>query len=170
MKIFILSLSLFIAFYSNTSANEENCEILDHSISPPDYAETEEEKILRLERELLLALEYYDGCLEVVEASSSSSPSASASAAGEQVQVSSSAADESANTIPADNSPSIEGFDDLFDGENGDTPEDIPEDSTDDLTAAQMKATARAEKDPVQREKYWDLYREYKGIKKDKKD
>ena len=165
MKTFILSLFLFTAFYAYTSAYE-NCEIMDHSISPPDYAETEEEKILRLERELLLALEYYDGCLEVVEASSSSSPSASASAAGEQVQASSSATDESANTIPVENSTS-EGFNELLVGENGDTPEDIPEDSTDDLTAAQMKATARAEKDPVQREKYWDLYREYKGIKKD---
>lgn len=167
MKIFISLISLFTACYAYSSVYEENCEIIDHSISPPDYAETEEEKILRLERELLLALEYYDGCLEVVEPSSSSSSSASASAAGEQVQASSSANDESANTIPADNSPSSEGFDELLAGENGDTPEDIPEDSTDDLTAAQMKATARAEKDPVQREKYWDLYREYKGIKKD---
>ena len=90
----------------------------------------------------LLALEYYDGCLEVVDLALS--PSASASAAGEQVQASSSA-NESANAIPADNSPSSEGFDELLAGENGDTPEDIPEDSTDDLTAAQMKA-ARAEK------------------------
>ena len=67
-----------MALYISASASDGNCQVIDHSINPPEYAETEEEKVLRLERELLLALEYYDGCLEVVETSSSSSPSASA--------------------------------------------------------------------------------------------
>lgn len=167
MKKFLVVTSLFIAFCAFSSSYEENCQIVDHSIDPPDYAETEEEKILRLEEELLLALQYYDGCLEIVEATPSSSPSASGSAKGEQVQTSKSSYEETTDSVLADDSSSNEGNDELITGDNGDTPEDIPEDSTDDLTAAQMKATARAEKDPVMREKYWDLYRKYKGIKKD---
>ena len=166
MKKFFVVASLSISFCV-FSSYEENCQILDHSIGPPDYAETEEEKILRLEKELLLALEYYDGCLEIVEANSSSSPSASGSAAGDQVQTPKSSSNETIDSVPADISPSKEGVDEVIAGDNGDTPEDIPDDSTDDLTAAQMKAIARAEKDPVKREKYWDLYREYKNIKKD---
>ena len=86
MKKLIFLPFFLIALYLSASASDGNCQIIDHSINPPDYAETEEEKVLRLERELLLALEYYDGCLEVVETSSSSSPSASSSATGEQVQ------------------------------------------------------------------------------------
>lgn len=170
MKKFIFLPLLHMALYISASASDGNCQVIDHSINPPEYAETEEEKVLRLERELLLALEYYDGCLEVVETSSSSSPSASASASGEQVQASSNTTEGQTSTIPADSPSMKEGVDELIAGENGDIPEDIPDDSTDDLTAAQMKATAKAEKDPILREEYWDLYREYKGIKKNKKD
>ena len=54
----------------------------------------------------------------------------------------------------------------MVSGDNGADPEDIPADSSDDLTAAQMKAVARAEKNPVIKERYWQAYRKYKGINK----
>ena len=163
MKTFVILFFILSSSLGYSSSYDEECQILDHSISPPDYAETEEEKITRLETELFLALEYYDSCLEAVESNTSSSSSASSSASGEQTQVSDSSSAESALV---NNPSSQEQLNQYIEGENGDTPEDIPDDSTDDVTAAQMKATARAEKDPEKREKYWNLYREYKGIKK----
>ena len=120
-----------MALYISASASDGNCQVIDHSIN---LCRNRRKKVLRL-RELLLALEYYDGCLEVVETSSSSSPSASASASGEQVQASSNTTEGQTSTIPADSPSMKEGVDELIAGENGDIPEDIPDDSTDDLTA-----------------------------------
>ena len=165
MKTLVILFFILSSSFGYSSSYDEECQILDHSINPPDYAETEEERITRLETELFLALEYYDSCLEVVESNTLSS--ASSSASGEQTQVSDSSSEESTESVLVNNPSSQEKLDQYIKGENGDTPKDIPDDSTDDMTAAQMKATARAEKDPDKREKYWNLYREYKGIKKE---
>ena len=167
MKTFIILFFILSSSFGYSSSYDEECQILDHSISPPDYAETEEERITRLETELFLALEHYDSCLEAAELNTSPSSSASSSASGEQTQVSNSSSGESAESVLDNNPRSQEELDQYIQGVNGDTPEDIPADSTDDVTAAQMKATAKAEKDPDKREKYWNLYREYKGIKKE---
>jgi len=55
--------------------------------------------------------------------------------------------------------------DDIVTGDNGSTPKDIPDISSDDTTARQLRAVAEEEEDPVLKEIYWDAYREYKGIK-----
>ena len=65
-----------ISLYSFSEADEE-CSNTNFEVSPPDYAETEEEKVLRLELELMLALEQFDSCLEQMENSVSSSSSSS---------------------------------------------------------------------------------------------
>jgi len=148
-----------ISLYSFSEADEE-CSNTNFEVSPPDYAETEEEKVLRLELELMLALEQFDSCLEQMEnsVSSSSSSSQSSSASGDEPQ-------ESKNSTEAISNVNEENSE-MVSGDNGADPEDIPADSSDDLTAAQMKAVARAEKDPVIKERYWQAYRKYKGINK----
>lgn len=157
--ISIYSLLLITSLYSFPEA-DEGCSNTIFEVSPPDYAETEEEKVLRLEMELMLALEQFDSCLEKMEnsISSSSSSSQSSSASGDEPQESKDSTVAISN-VDQENS-------EVVSGDNGADPEDIPPDTTDDLTAAQMKAVARTEKDPVMKERYWQAYRKYKGINK----
>ncbi len=166
IKIFIILNCFFYSFLVYSSSEiEDECLNTDFEISPPDYAETEEEKVLRLEAELMLALEQFDSCLEALETSaaasdsSSSSSSQSSSASGDEPQKSKSKTEEINANVIEENSQTLA-------GDNGADPEDIPPDSTDDLTAAQMKAVARAEQDPATRERYWNAYRKYKESKK----
>ncbi len=49
---------------------------------------------------------------------------------------------------------------------NGKVPEDIPPADNDSVLEAQIRKAAMAEKDPETREKLWDEYRKYKGVKK----
>jgi len=55
--------------------------------------------------------------------------------------------------------------------QNGETdgksrvPADIPKGSGDDIVARQLREMAKSEKDPILREKLWNEYRRYKGIK-----
>ena len=44
-------------------------------------------------------------------------------------------------------------------------PADIPSGSDDDVVARQLREAASRETDPAVREKLWDEYRKYKGIK-----
>jgi hypothetical protein len=44
-------------------------------------------------------------------------------------------------------------------------PEDIPSGNDDDVVARQLREAAMREPDPAIREKLWDEYRKYKGIK-----
>ena len=44
-------------------------------------------------------------------------------------------------------------------------PADIPDGSDDDVVARQLREAAMREPDPDLREKLWDEYRKYKGIK-----
>ena len=44
-------------------------------------------------------------------------------------------------------------------------PSDIPSGSGDDVVARQLREAASRETDPAVREKLWDEYRKYKGIK-----
>jgi len=48
---------------------------------------------------------------------------------------------------------------------NGKIPEDIPSAENDDVIAAQIRLAAESETDPDRREKLWNEYRKYKGIK-----
>ena len=65
----------------------------------------------------------------------------------------------------AENISSVEGDakktnlpDDIVIGDNGSTPKDIPDISTDDTTARQLRAVAEEEEDPALKEIYWDEY------------
>lgn len=48
---------------------------------------------------------------------------------------------------------------------NGATPKDIPAANNDDAIAAQIRLAAESETDPEIREKLWNEYRKYKGLK-----
>ncbi|MEX0615839.1 MAG: hypothetical protein WD177_08020, partial [Methylophaga sp.] len=48
---------------------------------------------------------------------------------------------------------------------NGAIPEDIPAANNDDAIAAQIRLAAESETDPEIREKLWNEYRKYKGLK-----
>ncbi len=49
--------------------------------------------------------------------------------------------------------------------QNGAIPEDIPAANNDDAIAAQIRLAAESETDPEIREKLWNEYRKYKGLK-----
>lgn len=51
------------------------------------------------------------------------------------------------------------------DGKYGPPPEDIPSGEDDDIVARQIREAALNEPDPELREKLWDEYRRYKGLK-----
>ena len=46
------------------------------------------------------------------------------------------------------------------------TPDDIPSATYDDVVARQLREAAQAEEDPLIRERLWDEYRNYMGLKK----
>ncbi|MEO1421316.1 MAG: hypothetical protein AAFU66_10250, partial [Pseudomonadota bacterium] len=46
------------------------------------------------------------------------------------------------------------------------TPDDIPSATSDDVVARQLREAAQAEEDPLIRERLWDEYRNYMGLKK----
>ena len=50
-------------------------------------------------------------------------------------------------------------------GGSGATPEDIPDANNDDAVAAQIRLAAELEKDPVKKEKLWNEYRKYTGLR-----
>ena len=49
-------------------------------------------------------------------------------------------------------------------GNNGKTPEDIPDTENDDALAAQIRYAAENEKNPEKRKQLWNEYRKYKGL------
>jgi len=171
MKIsYIIFISLSAIHFSLNASLDiaEDCSNTDFDSTRPAYAETEEERVERLEGELMLALNQFDSCLEIMErnqsSTSSSQSSQSSSAEGDEK-------DKEQTKLPENQSDKK--YDEAKDantdevtGDNGATPKDIPADSTDDIIAAQMKLVARAEIDLVKKKEAWDRYRVYKGIKK----
>lgn len=172
----ILTLFLFSIHSFSSSLNVDECSAYDVQYDEPNYAETEEERIIRMEQQLEALLNSFEECVAATDASfsetnsqsnKSSSSSASNSATGNE-------------TIPNKkeetvNIASVEGDTDninppnnIVQGDNGSIPKDIPDIATDDTTARQLRAVAENEKDPVLKEVYWDAYREYKGIKSSK--
>lgn len=172
---FILSSTLY--FYSNNSFSSnlyiEECNVSNTQNNRPNYAETEEERITRMDQQLENLLNSFEECIAATDMSfsasssqsnDSSSSSASNSASGnetipnnkEEISNIDSVEGGSRNTYPAD---------EMIQNDNGSTPKDIPDIATDDTTARQLRAVAESEKDPLLKEVYWDAYREYKGIK-----
>lgn len=152
----------------------------------PTYAETEEERIKRLDKELEAALSQFDECLDDSEksqnssSSSSSSSSASTTISGDLPSIKQSknqtkpySQEGNINGVKASSSKNqdsgnINGTQ-KHQMNNGSIPKDIPLKTNDDIVAVQLREMAINEQDPELKEKYWDKYREYKGIKKEEK-
>jgi hypothetical protein len=168
---FIISLVIcFCHFGLNASTGSvDECSNTNFEIIEPEYAETEEERVSRIEEELMAALNQFDGCLEEINQSksisSSSQSSQSSSAVGDEpTKIEEKSTESVTNERNYENN--VKSTEDFAISENGSIPKDIPEGTNDDTVARQMRATAMAEKDPEKKKLYWDLYREYKGIKK----
>jgi hypothetical protein len=168
MKNKFITYFLILSCHLGLSAGPDEvdkCSNTDFAISAPDYAETEEEKVLRLEQELLDALNQFDSCLEPIsnsQSSSSASSNASNSASGDE-PLENMASQEPSSQEP---SSSTEPTQDTGSSKNGAIPEDIPSGVDDDVIAKQYRRVAEAETDPAMKRLYWDAYLDYKGIKK----
>jgi hypothetical protein len=182
MKSLRFSLYLFILLISlNNFSEEENvslsaidCDNTEFGSTEPIYAETEEEKIRRLEKELEQALAQFDNC--IVEESKSSeesggggaAASASTTASGEN-NSESSAEPSSASSTSAVSDGDInleEPNSRQLSSSNGSIPKDVALIDDDDIVATQLRELAMSEEDQNLRDQLWDKYREYKGIKK----
>ena len=175
--IYFLILFSLLYFYSNDSyssdLNVEECNFSNTKNNEPNYAETEEERITRMDQELEALLNSFEECVAATDASftaissqsnDSSGSSATNSASGSEIIPNKK--EESSDIASAEGGANnINPPDNIVQGDNGSTPKDIPDIATDDTTARQLRAVAEGEKDPLLKEIYWDAYREYKGIK-----
>ena len=188
-----LILSFFI--FSAEKTESIDCENDYFETTKPKYAETEQERVQRLEKELEQALSQFDECLEDTSnaaggggSSSNSSNSSSESVSGLEQSSANTESTESSTIageeitqkedsgskkdfLPEAANGNEKGKEEKETSRNlrmGSIPKDIPIESDDDIVARQLRQLAMAEKDPVKKEQYWDKYREYKGIKKEK--
>ena len=174
LTIFIL-LSYSPNSYSS-NLNVEECNPSDIQYDEPNYAETEEERIIRMDQQLEALLNSFEECVAATDASfsetnsqsnKSSSSSASNSATGNETIPNKK--EETANIASVEgDTDNINPPNNIVQDDNGSIPKDIPDIATDDTTARQLRAVAENEKDPLLKEVYWDAYREYKGIKSSK--
>ena len=183
MRSLRFSLYFFILLISlNNFTEEENislstidCDNTEFESTEPIYAETEEEKIRRLEKELEQALAQFDNC--IVEESKSLEESGGGAAAA-SASTTASGENESENLKESSSTPSTSIISDgdfnleesnsrQISSSNGSIPKDVELiDDDDDIVATQLRELAMAEEDPNLRDQLWDKYREYKGIKK----
>ena len=170
-------LTAIILFYSlnsySSTLNIEECNTSEIKYDEPLYAETEEERVIRMDQKLEELLNNFEECVEAAESSfsennsqssNSKSSSASNSASGNEIILNKQEEKSEISSIDGDTKDSNLP-DDIVQGDNGSTPQDIPDISTDDTTAKQLRAVAEGEEDPYLKEIYWDAYWEYKGIK-----
>jgi len=186
MRSLRFSLYFFILLISlNNFTEEENislstidCDNTEFESTEPIYAETEEEKIRRLEKELEQALAQFDNC--IVEESKSSEESGGGGGAAASASTTASGENESENLKESSSTPSTSIMSDgdinleesnsrQISSSNGSIPKDVVLIDDDDIVARQLRELAMAEEDPNLRDQLWDKYREYKGIKKGNK-
>ena len=182
MRSLRFSLYFFILLISlNNFTEEENislstidCDNTEFESTEPIYAETEEEKIRRLEKELEQALAQFDNC--IVEESKSLEESGGGAAAA-SASTTASGENESENLKESSSTPSTSIMSDgdinleesnsrQLSSSNGSIPKDVALINDDDIVATQLRELAMSEEDPNLRDQLWDKYREYKGIKK----
>jgi hypothetical protein len=170
--ILLISLNNF-SEEENVSLSAIDCDNTEFRSTEPIYAETEEEKIRRLEKELEQALAQFDNC--IIEESKSSEESGGGAAASASTTASGENNSESSAESSIASSTSAVSDGDLnleesnsrqLSSSNGSIPQDIPLKEDDDIVAKQLRELAMAEEDQNLREQLWDKYREYKGIKK----
>ena len=182
MRSLRFSLYFFILLISlNNFTEEENislstidCDNTEFESTEPIYAETQEEKIRRLEKELEQALAQFDNC--IVEESTSLKESGGGGAAA-SASTTASGENESENLKESSSTPSTSIMSDgdinleesnsrQLSSSNGSIPKDVALINDDDIVATQLRELAMSEEDPNLRDQLWDKYREYKGIKK----
>ena len=183
MRSLRFSLYFFILLISlNNFTEEENislstidCDNTEFESTEPIYAETEEEKIRRLEKEFEQALAQFDNC--IVEESKSLKESGGGAAAAASASTTASGENESENLKESSSTPSTSIMSDgdinleesnsrQLSSSNGSIPKDVALINDDDIVATQLRELAMSEEDPNLRDQLWDKYREYKGIKK----
>ena len=183
MKSLRFSLYFFIILISLNNFSEEDnvslsaidCDNTEFESTEPIYAETEEEKIRRLEKELEQALAQFDNC--IVEESKSLKESGGGGAAAASASTTASGENESENLKESSSTPSTSIISDgdinleepnsrQLSSSNGSIPKDVALINDDDIVATQLRELAMSEEDPNLRDQLWDKYREYKGIKK----
>ena len=158
----------------NISLSSIDCDNTEFESTEPIYAETEEEKIIRLEKELEQALTQFDNC--IVEESKSLKESGGGGAAA-FASTTASGENESENLKESSSTPSTSIMSDgdinleesnsrQLSSSNGSIPKDVALINDDDIVATQLRELAMSEEDPNLRDQLWDKYREYKGIKK----
>jgi len=174
--IILISLNNF-SEEENVSLSAIDCDNTEFGSTEPIYAETEEEKIRRLEKELEQALAQFDNC--IVEESTSLKESGGGGAAA-SASTTASGENESENLKESSSTPSTSIISDgdfnleesnsrQISSSNGSIPKDVVLIDDDDIVATQLRELAMAEEDPNLRDQLWDKYREYKGIKKGSK-
>ena len=173
-NISLSAIILLFSFYSYSSTlSIEKCNSSEIKYDEPKYAETEEERIIRMDQKLEALLNNFEECVEATESSfsesnnqSSNSKSSSASNSASGNEMIPNKQEEKSEILSVEGDTKDSNLpDDIVQGDNGSTPKDIPDISTDDTTARQLRAVAEDEEDPYLKEIYWDAYREYKGIK-----
>ena len=171
--LLIISLNNFTE-EENISLSTIDCDNTEFESTEPIYAETEEEKIRRLEKELEQALAQFDNC--IVEESKSLKESGGGGAAA-FASTTASGENESENLKESSSTPSTSIISDgdinleepnsrQLSSSNGSIPKDVALINDDDIVATQLRELAMSEEDPNLRDQLWDKYREYKGIKK----
>ena len=175
----LLSLILALIFSSHAESSDfsiDECDTSELKSSEPIYAETEEERLIRMDQDLIELLNQFEECVEATNSSFSSSSSQSSSSNSSSNSSASNTASGN-ETIPdqkektSENSSDDETAknsnlpDNVVQGDNGSTPKDIPDIASDDTTARQLRAEAEGTNDPGLKALYWDAYRQYKGIK-----
>ena len=174
-----LSLIFALIFSSHVETSDFIIDECDTSVlksSEPIYAETEEERLIRMDLDFIELLNQFEECVEATNSSFSSSNSQSSSANSASNSTASNTASGN-ETIPDQKEKTVESSsvektaensnlpDNIIQGDNGSTPKDIPDIATDDTTAKQLRAEAQGTDDPELKALYWDAYRQYKGIK-----
>ncbi len=171
--LLVLSLHIYSPNAFGLNLNIEECNSVSIKYDEPDFAETEEERIIRMDLQLEALLNSFEECVQATNLSlseisnqskSSESASASNSASGSEIIIETQDDASELASINVDEKDSIIP-ENIPQSDNGSTPKDIPDISTDDTTARQLRAVADSEKDPLLKDIYWDEYRKYKGIK-----
>lgn len=184
MKSLRFSLYFFIILISLNNFSEEDnvslsaidCDNTEFESTEPIYAETEEEKIRRLEKEFEQALAQFDNCI-VEESKSLKESGGGGGAAAASASTTASGENESENLKESSSTPSTSIMSDgdinleesnsrQLSSSNGSIPKDVALINDDDIVATQLRELAMSEEDPNLRDQLWDKYREYKGIKK----
>ena len=177
----MLTISLFLQNNSIIAEETIDCENEDFKNETPSYALTEEEKVQRLDTELIYALNKFDECIEnknksLATSSNNASSSASRSSFGENSTASiqekeNSSKPQNTQTLESNNAPLQSGQNQpSIDGDGSISEGDIESNyDDDDIVARQLREAAMAEEDEAIRELLWERYRDYKGIKIDSK-